>query len=123
MVGTNRSAAQFQWRHNGIDIPGANADVYTIQSVQGSHAGDYDVVVSDICGTVISETATVAVDVFPFIRSQPMDQLVCLGEPAEFFVEADGLMLRYQWRKNGIAVMFPVVWLDTLPKIAVCCAG
>lgn len=39
----------YQWQKDGIDIPGAQNDTYTIASATGTHLGDYTIVVT-ACG-------------------------------------------------------------------------
>jgi hypothetical protein len=51
----------YQWRKNGVNIPGATGTEYTIQKVLQSHAGVYSVVVSDPCGQAASAGATLQV--------------------------------------------------------------
>ncbi|MBN2445601.1 MAG: hypothetical protein JXO22_02675 [Phycisphaerae bacterium] len=53
----------YQWRLGGSDIPDANSDTYTVESMSAEHIGDYDVVVSNNCGTVVSDAATL--DMWP----------------------------------------------------------
>ena len=40
----------YQWRYEGIEIPGAVGPIYTIDPVQAGDAGAYDVVAFDLCG-------------------------------------------------------------------------
>lgn len=47
----------YQWLKNGTNIPGANADSFTISSAQLSDAGNYSVVVNNNYGTAISSAA------------------------------------------------------------------
>jgi hypothetical protein len=48
----------YQWRFNGTDIPGANANAYNVVSAQSSNQGPYSVVVSN--GNGSSVTSAVA---------------------------------------------------------------
>jgi glucose/arabinose dehydrogenase/regulation of enolase protein 1 (concanavalin A-like superfamily) len=54
----------YQWRKNSVNIPGAASATYTITSVQPSDAGNYQVVVSNTAGSVVSQTATLTVTAF-----------------------------------------------------------
>ena len=47
----------YQWRFNGLPLPGAHGPTYTLASVQASHAGTYDVVVSNSFGATTTGTA------------------------------------------------------------------
>ncbi|MGQ0829441.1 MAG: PQQ-dependent sugar dehydrogenase [Bacteroidota bacterium] len=51
----------YQWKKNGVDIPGANASTYTIHYVEPSHAGEYSVKVSNGHGNAMSNIATLTV--------------------------------------------------------------
>ena len=103
----------FQWRLDGIDIPGAVEPTLLIETVTVEDAGVYDVVVSNPCVEVISDPARLAVDTAPTIVQHPVDQAVCEGAPATFTFEADGTApLSFQWRKDGIDI--PSATDDTL---------
>ncbi|WP_411846030.1 immunoglobulin domain-containing protein [Roseibacillus persicicus] len=52
------AALSYQWRKNGVDIPGANSATLTLSSVAVSDAGDYDVIVSNTNGSVTSDATT-----------------------------------------------------------------
>jgi hypothetical protein len=92
----------YQWRRNGIDLPGQTATSYTIASTTPADAGVYDVVVSGICGTpVTSLPATVTVNVPPALVDQPQDTAVCREQPFTLSVAATGTGIKFQWRHNG----------------------
>jgi PKD repeat protein len=55
------SPLSYRWRRAGQPIPGATTRNYTIDDVASTDAGDYDVVVTNTCGTATSETATLTV--------------------------------------------------------------
>lgn len=48
----------YQWQKDGNNIPGADSNVYTISSVAESDEGEYQCVVSNFAGTVISDPAS-----------------------------------------------------------------
>ncbi|MES2730951.1 MAG: PQQ-dependent sugar dehydrogenase [Bacteroidota bacterium] len=54
----------YQWQKNGITISGANANSYTIASVQPANAGQYRVIVSNSAGSATSNAATLTVTAF-----------------------------------------------------------
>jgi hypothetical protein len=91
----------YQWRKDGADISGATGSSYTIDNVQESDAGDYDVVVTNACGAATSDPARLAVGTGIQITQQPQDQSPCAGDSATFSVTAEGEGLTYQWRKDG----------------------
>lgn len=96
--GTNPS---YQWRFNGSNIPGATSASYTDNNVQPGDAGNYDVVVSNSCGTETSITVTLTIVSAPGISQHPVNQAVCEGTGVSFSVTATGTGLSYQWQKDG----------------------
>jgi len=56
------SPVQFQWRRNGVNIPGAVDDCFFVQGVRLADAGSYTVVVYNSAGTVESDPALVQLD-------------------------------------------------------------
>ncbi len=55
----------YQWRKNSVNVSGATNVSYTINNVQGSAAGTYNVVVTNIAGSITSSNATLTVTVPP----------------------------------------------------------
>ncbi|HEY9172364.1 MAG TPA: PQQ-binding-like beta-propeller repeat protein [Verrucomicrobiae bacterium] len=96
----------YQWRKGGANIAGATRNTYTIASVVPADAGNYDCVVSGVCGSpVTSQMATLTVNqpgVAPAITTQPQSRTNVAGTTATFSVAAIGTApLSYQWRFNG----------------------
>lgn len=58
-VGT--APLSYQWRFDGVAIPGANGPGYTVTDVRQAQAGRYTVVVSNAAGSVTSDPATLTV--------------------------------------------------------------
>jgi beta-galactosidase len=100
----------FQWRKNGVAISGAKSLTYTTPATTSSYNGvQYTVAVTDVGGTAISKTAVLTVDAAatppPTITQQPVGRTVTVGQTAGFEVAASGTPpLRFQWRKNGVAI-------------------
>jgi len=92
----------YQWRKGGTNIDGATGTSYTLNSVATGDAGSYDCVVTNGCGSVPSNAATLTVNTGPQISGQPADQTIVAGNPVSFAVTATGSgTLTYQWRKGG----------------------
>jgi hypothetical protein len=103
-VGAQGTALTYQWRRNGQNIPGATQATYQFVATL-SDAGIYDVVVSNACGSVTSDTVRVTVKERPRITQQPPASLtVCVGQSVTLRVIATGTGLRYQWRRNGTPI-------------------
>jgi hypothetical protein len=98
-TGTNLT---YQWRKGTTNISGATSSTYSIAAAVAGDAGDYNVVISNGCGTVTSGNATLTVTAAPTISAQPVATTVCAGSAANFSVTATGTgTLTYQWRKDG----------------------
>jgi formylglycine-generating enzyme required for sulfatase activity len=55
------SGLSYQWRKDGVNISGATGGSYSIASVQNTNAGTYTVVISNVSGTVTSQSAQLSV--------------------------------------------------------------
>lgn len=93
------SAAAYQWKKDGSAISGATSATYTVASAAGANAGDYTVDVIFGCGTVSSNSASLAV-----LTGNPSNVTKCAGENASFSVSsASGSdALSIQWLKNNV---------------------
>ena len=91
-----------QWRVNGTDIPGAEANSLTVSNVSYSQNGYvYSLVASNNAG-LATNNASLFVLVPAAITQQPTNLSVTTGSPATFSVVASGVpTVKYQWRKNG----------------------
>jgi subtilisin family serine protease len=60
-IATGTNPFTYQWKFNGVPINGATDSVYTINSVTLQNAGNYTIVVSNICGSTESGIAKLTV--------------------------------------------------------------
>ena len=51
----------YQWRNDGVDIPGANSATYAIAEAAESDEGEYRCVVSNAANSITSTAATLTV--------------------------------------------------------------
>ena len=63
-------ALTYQWRFNGLDIPGATDTTFTLTNLDFSMTGDYSVRVTNALGSVESSTATLVVNHAPVADDQ-----------------------------------------------------
>ncbi len=77
ITATGTPGPTYQWRKDGINIPGATSASYSIPAADNDDAGSYDVVVSNSCGSVTSNPATVTVPL-PDV-TVPASLTVCAG--------------------------------------------
>lgn len=93
----------YQWRMNGTNITGQTGSSYSFGPVATNDNGDcFDVVISNLCGTVISTAAVLTVDTPCQITSQLPSVTQCVSNPAKLSVSANGSApISYRWRKIG----------------------
>ena len=91
----------YQWLYNSTLIAGGTNSTLDISNVTPSSAGNYQVIVTNIWGSVTSSIATLSVAVSPTITNQPASQSLPIGGTAVFAVGATGTPpLAYQWYFN-----------------------
>ena len=112
------TALTYQWRKGGTNIAGATNATYSIASAATGDAGNYDVVISNTCGTVTSTAVAVAVNAATAITTQPASVTACQGN-ATFTVAATGAGLTYQWRFNGTNIPGATASTLSVPVTAV----
>lgn len=105
VTATGTGPFSYQWQRNGVNIPLATNSSYTISAVTPDDAGGYRCVVTNICGSATSNTATLTVNTPVGILQQPQAQSVCSGAPATFSVVVSGTApLSYQWQRNTVNI-------------------
>lgn len=98
-------AEQYAWYKNGVLLPGAIGERYTLSSVDARAEGEYTCVVTGRCNqTLTSSTARISVTAKPIIRQQPSSVVAKVDEEIVLRVVATGEELSYEWRKNGTAI-------------------
>lgn len=88
----------FQWQKDEEDISGATLDTYSIASAQPSDEGNYRCVVSNDCGQIVSQEATLAINTGGFtLDLEPIESLIIYPNPANKIVSIEGLPLENEW--------------------------
>jgi len=62
---TGTGNVRYQWRRNGLAVPGGTTATLAIPFTSAANAGDYEVVVSDANGPAVSRTARLVVETRP----------------------------------------------------------
>ena len=98
-VVSTSSAASYQWKKDGSAISGATSSSLDILNVSSLNAGNYTVDVTSGCGTVSSNSASLAV-----LNTNPVNLTKCAGENASFSVSVStgSDAVSYQWLKNNV---------------------
>ena len=84
----------YQWRHTGTNLPGATTASLNLNSVVDAQAGPYEVVVSNVGGSITSAVANLTVLVPPTITAQPVAQTRLASDTASLSVTAIGIRHR-----------------------------
>jgi hypothetical protein len=116
----------FQWRCNGRTLAGATTTSLSLTNLQATHAGSYDVVVSNPAGFVISSLANLAVRL-PEVRFLPTAvvtngqvQLLFSGLPGqEYIIQASTNLITWEPIAVVIATSDPLPFIDpAAPRFA-----
>jgi hypothetical protein len=93
----------FQWRRNGVVIPGATDSNYVIVNATNATAdGSYTCTVTGTCTPpAVSSACVVTVAGRPRVTAEPTDLDICPGTAGSISVTAVGSTLTYQWMKDG----------------------
>lgn len=97
-------ATSFQWRKDGVTLPGETGASLTLRDLQFNSAGQYDVVVANSYGSVTSAPAALNMLNRLTIANQPSPAALWrrVGENVTLAVTATATQpLTYQWRKDG----------------------
>jgi hypothetical protein len=108
VTATGAVPLSYQWRKNGVNLPGQTEALLAIASVKESDAANYSVEVTNPLGTVVSTDAALTLTSGPMITDQPLATTVNPGKSVSLIVGAvgppNGGTLSYQWRRNGTAI-------------------
>lgn len=106
VVATSSSPITYQWRFNGVPIPGATTPSLTVTNVTLAQDGAYDVVVTDAIGSLPSQPARLSVLLAPMFTQAPVNQTVVAGGNLTFSVAISGNPppFRYEWRRSSTPV-------------------
>ncbi len=102
---TGTAPLAYQWRRNGVNLPGATAATLSFTAALVDAGAAYSLVISNTFGSVQTSAALLSVlpsTAAPTITTQPQSQVLEDGATAVLSVVAVGAVpLAYQWRKDG----------------------
>jgi hypothetical protein len=105
-VNASGTALAYQWYKGVNALPGKTTSVLTLNNVSAADAGTYSVVVTGVCGSPITNSATLTVNEPLTILTAPSNSTNCPGTTAFFTVNATGTGLKYQWYNMGTLTNF-----------------
>lgn len=119
---TGTAPLSYQWRKNGVAIPGATAATYVTPATTVADNGSvFSVVVTNPAGPFESGNATLTVTaaIEPVtITAQPIDATAAVTQTATFTVGTTGTApITYQWRKNGTPITGATAASYTTPAL------
>lgn len=127
---TGTAPFNYQWRRNGVNLPGANSATLMLSNVTTQDDGSYDLVVTNRVTSVTSSTARLTVTpapgqpMPPQILAAPASISVAEGQAANFAVAVSGTgPFSYQWLKNGVALAGGTSAAFTLSPVTAADAG
>ncbi|HJO10356.1 MAG TPA: immunoglobulin domain-containing protein, partial [Verrucomicrobiota bacterium] len=121
---TGTDPITYQWKQAGENVEGGTEATLTLASLTESFAGEYQVVVTNPAGSVLSEVATLTVETPPVVASLTEDQNVTAGETVVLAVTATGSQpMTYAWKRDGALIEGQTGGSLTLPDIAGTDAG
>ncbi len=105
VIATGYGNISYQWKKNGVNIIGANADSLVITNANFNDSANYTVLVSSYCDSLLSNIAKLKV-YMPIFVKQPNSLIQCSGSKAVFKATVNNdTNIIYQWLKNGIPVL------------------
>ncbi len=117
VAATGTLPLRYQWRKDSVPVAGATNAILFISAAVPADAGDYDVIVTSVCGSKTSAEASLTVNSKVVITKHPISQVACAGTDVSFLVEAAGIGLTYQWRKGGVAIGGATTSVLSLPGV------
>jgi hypothetical protein len=80
----------YQWKRNGVNVPGATNTSYSIVNVQTNDLANFSVVISDDVSVVESSNVWLYPLISPNFVETPISQSVAIGTPVTLSAQANG---------------------------------
>ncbi|HEX5223274.1 MAG TPA: immunoglobulin domain-containing protein [Verrucomicrobiae bacterium] len=104
VVAGGSAPLSYQWRLNGVPLPGATNTALSLSNLTTNQAGVYSCRVTNLVGGVTSQGATLTVvEAAPNFVSAPTNQTAYFGTTVRMDSQAIGASpITYQWYFNGL---------------------
>ena len=100
VVAVGTPPLSYQWKLEGIIIPGGTTETLSLVNLDGNDAGQYTVEISNSAGSTVSDSIQVSVAAVPQIVSHPSSKNIGLNARLILSVSATGSELGYQWYQD-----------------------
>lgn len=106
VAATGTGTLSYQWRRNGVNVPGATASALNLAALSPLDTGTYTVRVTDSCNIpVISASAYLSISTGPSVSNLSSAAIICRGSSTTLSATVNGNgTISYQWRRNGSPV-------------------
>lgn len=105
LIASGTPPFSYQWKKDGVDIPGATNSTLTIASAQSSDVAEYQGVATNAAGSATSPRMTLTIQDPVTITTHPSSQTVNAGQSISLIVNVSGTApFYYQWKKNGVNI-------------------
>ncbi len=106
-VASGTPAPTYQWKRNGVDIPGATSSTYAIASMNAGLAGSYQCNATNVCGVTISNEVLLTNFTTPVFSTQPQSTNACQGSTVQLTAALANPIIgtTYSWTRNNVQVI------------------
>jgi hypothetical protein len=99
---TGSQPIRYQWRLDGVNIPGATNTTLTLSNFQPDDVGTYSIFVANNGGFALGTNFALTGRIPLQITLQPVSRVVLAGASTNFTVAGvSSSLIRFQWRRNG----------------------
>ncbi|HMJ90068.1 MAG TPA: hypothetical protein VK530_09640, partial [Candidatus Acidoferrum sp.] len=101
---------EYQWRRDGVDIPGANGTTYTVVDVTTNDLATFSVLVTDEVSSVLSSNVWLYPWVSPTFTISPISQTVPVGSQVTLSASVFGWPppFTFEWRLGNTPVFVTI---------------
>ena len=97
---------QYQWRFNGTNLTGQTNVSLVLSNIQPAQAGNYNVLVMNTAGSILSPTGRLDLLIPARVVGQPVNSVVGVGSNFTWAATIIGTPpISYQWRFNGNPIL------------------
>ena len=101
VVAEGAGSFAYQWKREGIVVPGATRAEFTIENIDSLDAGLYTVEITNSAGITASDPIMIDVVAAPEIVNHPESKQIGFGSRLILSVSATGSDLEFQWYHDG----------------------